>query len=47
MEKIVLKMRTNISDAFEGAIVTREGKERRFLSSITNNLKLHEENQVF
>ena len=29
--KVVLKMRTTISDAFEGITVTREGKERRFL----------------
>lgn len=32
-----------ISDAFEGATVTREGKKKRFLSS-SNNIKLFEEN---
>lgn len=34
-------METNISDGFEGIKVTREGKERRFLSSFNNNLKLY------
>lgn len=46
-KKKALKMQTNISDAFEGLTVTREGKARRFFLSINNNLKLYGKNQIF